>query len=59
MLTYIIKRKNDEIDELLNMCADAQNTGESKYPGMTYEQGIEAALMWAFGESDAHPLREE
>ncbi len=26
--------------------------GETKYPGMTYEQGIEEALMYLLGELD-------
>lgn len=25
---------------------------DSKYPSMTYEQGIEEALMWVLGELD-------
>jgi hypothetical protein len=30
----------------------------SVYPGMTYEQGVEAALEWALGLEDVSPLEE-
>lgn len=33
--------------------------GRSKYPGMTYEQGIRDALEWVLGESDEMPLEGE
>ena len=37
-----IVRSDQEIWDLLNQCADAEETGGSNYPGMTYEQGIKA-----------------
>ena len=33
----------DEIDDVLNQCMEA---GSSRWPGMTYEQGVAAALRW-------------
>ncbi len=36
----------DTIDDVLNQCSEAANSGYSKFPGMTYEQGVEAGLRW-------------
>jgi hypothetical protein len=30
----------------------------SKYPGMTYEEGVRAALEWVTGDVDDHPMEE-
>lgn len=30
--------------------------GKSKWPGMSYEQGVEAALDWVLGERDESPM---
>lgn len=52
---YQVTRSEKEIDSLLNQCLDAQDSGESKYPGMSYEQGIRAAIEWITGQ-DENPL---
>ena len=44
-----------EIDNVLNECMEKEELGETKYPGMTYEQGIKAALEWAQGYGE-NPL---
>lgn len=53
---YKIKVTDKAIDKLLNQCAEAEDDGTTKFPGMTYEQGVKAALEWVTGESDNHPL---
>jgi hypothetical protein len=55
-MTHEIVRSDEEIDELSNQCADQENTGGSKYPGMTYEQGISAAIDWLTQKEWDHPL---
>lgn len=50
----ISNRTPEEIDDLMNRCSDCENSGESIYPGMTYEQGIQAAINWLDGGD--HPL---
>jgi hypothetical protein len=45
----------EQINALLNQCADAEDSGQSKYPGMSYEQGISAAIRWMQGD-EPHPL---
>lgn len=47
-----------EIDEQLDLAADAADEGASKWPGMTYEQGVDAALRWATGQSDEKPMED-
>lgn len=39
-------KKEREIEELLNR---ADEFAPSKFPGMTYEQGVSAALGWVLG----------
>lgn len=31
-------------------CLHAEDKGRSKFPGMSYEQGVKAALEWVLGE---------
>ena len=45
----------DEVDEVLNQCMDQADEGGSRFPGMTYEQGVEAAIRWMQG-TDENPL---
>lgn len=45
----IVKRTDEEVNELLNRCSEAEENGESAYPGMTYEQGIKAMAEWLEG----------
>ncbi len=54
-----IKRSEAEIDEALNLAAESIEHGKSKWPGMTYEQGIEDALLWLFGETEDHPMKDQ
>lgn len=54
---YII-RTDEEIWDLLNQCSYAENEGVSKYPGMSYEQGIKAAIEWITGDINDHPINE-
>ncbi len=40
----------DEIQSGLARIADQCMTGRSKYPGMTFEEGIRIALEWVLDE---------
>jgi len=57
-MEYKTKRTPKAIDDLLNQCAEAEDRGKTKYPGMTYEQGIRYALEWLFDEEMGHPLED-
>ena len=52
---YEIIRAQEEIDEILNACSD----DNSRFPGMTYEQGIVDFFRWLIGETDEHPYPKE
>lgn len=48
----------DEIGEVLNQCSEAADSGRSKFPGMSYEQGVEAAIRWMQGDTDVNPMED-
>lgn len=52
----MIEPTDDEIGEQLNHCSISADSGKSAYPGMTYEQGVDAAIMWMTGNSDEPPV---
>lgn len=52
-----IVRTDAEIDEQLNIAADGINDG-SQYPGMSYEDGIQAFADWLFGDINDKPFEE-
>jgi len=54
----VIVRPQEEIDDLINRCFDAENNGDSKYPGMTYEQGIKDGMLWLTDEDEPNPLED-
>jgi hypothetical protein len=46
------KRTQKEIDDVLNWCDDTVETGRSHFPGMTYEEGVQAAIDWLQGRGE-------
>jgi hypothetical protein len=50
-------RPQAEVDEQLNLAVEGVNNG-SRWPGMSYEQGVEAALEWATGQTEDKPTEE-
>jgi len=48
-----------EIEKQMYAASDWSNAGSSAYDGMTYEEGVEAALRWALGEEDTPPIEKE
>ena len=40
---------DEEIDNVLNQCVESEEEGASRWPGMTFEQGVKAALEWMQG----------
>lgn len=51
-------RSQSEIDDVLNEVEEAVDTGEHRFPGMCYEEGVAAALRWVMGASEEHPYPE-
>jgi hypothetical protein len=56
-MSYQIVRTDAEINEQLNIAADGINEG-SKYPGMSYEDGIQQFWLWVTGETNEKPFEE-
>ena len=51
-------RTQTEIDAVIDACDDFLVEG-SKYPDMTYEEGVRAAIDWLLEKDAAHPIEEE
>lgn len=50
-------RSETEIDNVYDSAMQANSNG-SKFPGMTYEDGIIAMLEWLVGERDEEPMED-
>lgn len=55
---YSIQRTEDEINEVLNKASEGVDAG-SRWPGMSYEQGVQSALLWLFGDYEDNPMANE
>lgn len=53
------KPTQQEINDVLNDVQDAQDEGIRRWPGMSYEDGVVAALRWVNGDEPMHPYEEE
>ena len=53
-----IKPSKKEIDDALQKCFESESSGQSVFPGMTYEQGVESALNWVLGDTDIDPFED-
>jgi hypothetical protein len=53
-----IERTDQEIDEQRNAASEALDEGGSKWPGMSYEQGVQNALAWVVGDSEDLPMED-
>ena len=54
-----IVRSEQEINQLLNQCAEAEEMCTTKFSGMTYEQGIKEGIEWLIGDTDCNPLDDQ
>jgi len=48
-----------EIAEQLNLAYEQIDEGSTKYPGMTYEEGVRDIIDWMQGDSDTPPLGQD
>lgn len=46
----------EEINKVLNACAELAEGDVHKFPGMTYAEGVETAILWLVGYSKENPL---
>lgn len=59
MAMHVIEVSDSDIDKLIQAVMEKREQGGSKYPGMSYEDGIIATLDWLTGHDDAHPYDDE
>ena len=52
------KPTDEEMEAECDKTYDADENG-SAWPGMSYEQGVRAALDWVLGNSDDPPIGDE
>ena len=45
-----------EIEQVIDECFEHECEGTTKCPGMSYEEGVIAALNWVSGETDDSPI---
>lgn len=55
---FEVERQSKEIYDLMNWAQEGVDQG-TRYPGMSYEQGILDALMWLDGSSDHNPIYQD
>lgn len=58
-LTYVIKRRDDEINNLLNSADAWIEHGGTSLRGMSFEEGVAAGIRWLVGDSETYPIEEE
>jgi hypothetical protein len=54
-MTYTINRTTAEIDRVRNWAVEAEAEGVRHFPGMSYEDGVAAAIDWLVGDRDEAP----
>ncbi len=54
---YKIKRSEEEINEVLNQAALGIDSG-SKFPGMSFEEGVQQFADWLFGQVEDSPFED-
>lgn len=57
MSSQKIVRTDDEVDTVIEECYNSEAEG-SKFPGMSYEQGVKAGIEWLVGDSDQNPMED-
>lgn len=55
-MSYNIEVTEEEIDNVVDKCTEQRAKGGSKWHGMTYEEGVLAALDWVTGNSEDNPI---
>jgi len=58
MSNYEIVRNTEEINDVLDDCLDVVEGKTSRFPGMTYEDGVKYAIEWLTEKGRPHPLED-
>ncbi len=54
----MVIRSKEEIDEVMNKAYEQMENG-SKWSGMSFEEGVRAAIDWMLGNTDDNPMEDE
>lgn len=54
-----VKKSREEIDRQIDLAMTSINEGGSKYPGMSYEEGVRNGIEWVLGEVEEAPMEED
>lgn len=52
----VARTANEIADQEGEAAAQEAENAPSQWPGMTYEQGVSAALRWVLGDTDDKPM---
>ena len=52
------KPSQKQIDDALNKASEGIDEG-TKWPGMSYEEGVKAGIEWVLGYNDDDPMSDE
>jgi len=55
---YVVIRSDIEINEVLNICFEREESGKSSLWAMGYEQGVVAAIRWLTDTYFENPVKE-
>jgi hypothetical protein len=53
MKLHVATDEQKLIDDVMNECLEYENDGGSKFPGMSYEQGVLAAVRWLTEDNES------
>ena len=53
-----MKPIDKDIEKIIDECRDLIDKGKSKFRGMTYEEGVKAALEWVTGMDVPDPMED-
>ncbi len=56
MSIYEVVVIDNEIDDVIDKCTEQISKGGSQWAGMSYEEGVRAALDWIVGNSEDNPM---
>jgi hypothetical protein len=53
-----VEQSDEAIEDQIAKAGETMH-GRSRWPGMSYEQGVYNALLWATGQSDEPPMEDD
>lgn len=52
-------KSTKQIADELSRAQEWSSNGETNHSGLSYEEGVEAALRWVLGEEDKTPIEKD